>query len=1377
MSKLRLFILLSLAFLALTLDVGRPAATKSASTAPVQGNPVWATKGKFEPRIDFPASTPVMIHASVLPDGRVLFWGRDKVLDGSGNMTINDEVGHSMARIWDPATGGFEIVDNITTNLFCSGHSFLPDGRLFVTGGHKHWHPNSTSGDEHTNIFDPITRTWSTGPFMQKGRWYPFNVTLDTGEVAILAGTYQDPTQPIPNPTPPATTSQKAPEIYNPTTNTLELMNESDQGLATYPYLFLDPRTGDDPTTGLPRGVFIAGPNVSYFWNPRGGANAKGAWQIMGLPNRHLDGSAVIYDSDQGKVLIVGGRSNSNTAIRQAQTITLDQANPQWQPAAQMTHPRSRHVATLLPDGKVLVTGGIPCFNGYEHTPCHVNNPALDPNTVYDVNITREAEMWNPATNQWQLMATAEKVRGYHSVAFLLPDATVLVGGYGNPDGLRVPPDAPDDYLNLRRHTTGERNVEIYKPPYLFDANGNEALRPDITSAPVQVQYGQQFSLGYGNATGISRVAWVRLPSVTHGFNQDQRINVLQYTSSGSNQLTVTAPSSSRKCPPGHYMLFVFNSAGVPSKAKIVRISNTVPPQPALSINDVTQSEGNAGTVNFTFTASLSSPAGPGGVSFNIATADGTATAASGDYVAKSLTTQTIPQGNSTYQFTVQVNGDTAVELNETFVVNVSNLTGATPGDIQGQGTITNDDTSGRTNFALTANGGVATASSTYSANYPASATNNGDRKGLGWGQSTGGWSDGTQGTYSSDVAQVNFDGFKYLSEVDVYTLRDNYHRTDEPTLDEIFNTANDSGQGITHFEVQYWNGSVWVTVPGGLVDNNNKVWRRFQFPEVVASAVRVQVHGTVKWLNAGNNFSRLVELEAWGRDYGTQHTVWSDDATPPGATLWGDGESWNWVSSNPTPVSGSTSHQSALVSGMHQHYFYNTSQTISVGAGESMFAYVYLDPANPPSQVMLQWFENGSWEHRAYWGANQLPWGVDGTNSRRNMGPLPPTGQWVRLEVPASQVGLEGRVVNGMAFSLFNGRATWDYAGRSIPVLQTVWLDDALPAGATPAGIWKWVSSNPNPFSGAVSHQSNIVSGIHQHYYTGGDAMLLMPGERLIAYVYLDPVNPPSEVMLQWFESGSWEHRAYWGQNLIPWGVDGSDSRRYMGPLPPAGQWVRLEVPSNQVGLNGWYFLNGIAFSLYNGRATWDYAGKASSLIPTSRVNLARQAGSTASASSQFSAAYPVSAIIDGDHLGNNWGLGGYGSGWNDATQGEFSQDWLQVTFSSVKTIDEIDVITLQDNFASPLEPTLSMLFSTADNVGQGITDYEVQYRNPSTGKWVTIPNVNAHVTGNDKVWRQFTFAAVSTNAIRVVVHGAARWTTIPNNYSRIVEVEAWGG
>jgi hypothetical protein len=157
------------------------------------------------------------------------------------------------------------------------------------------------------------------------------------------------------------------------------------------------------------------------------------------------------------------------------------------------------------------------------------------------------------------------------------------------------------------------------------------------------------------------------------------------------------------------------------------------------------------------------------------------------------------------------------------------------------------------------------------------------------------------------------------------------------------------------------------------------------------------------------------------------------------------------------------------------------------------------------------------------------------------------------------------------------------------------------------------------------------------------------------------------------------------------------------------------------------------------------------------------------ATASSTFSASYPASAVIDGDRQGRNWGNGG---GWNDATEGQFSSDWLQVNFAGTKTIGEIDVYTLRDAYASQTsDPTLTETFSTAPNTGNGITSFNVQYL--SAGSWVDIPG--GRVVTNNNVWRRFTFSPISTSAIRVVVRDAALWTSAPNNYSRIVEVEAW--
>ncbi|HVQ36449.1 MAG TPA: galactose oxidase-like domain-containing protein, partial [Pyrinomonadaceae bacterium] len=672
----------------------QPLSPTAGARAP-QGSIESATKGEFSNPVSWPIETPLMVHASMLPDGRILFWGRTKEGEITNNPTMYDLVGSIPTSIWNPATDGselshFEFINNTSTNLFCSGHSLLQDGRLFAAGGHAHKHPNSISGDNHTNIFDPVSRTWApqgqpgSPPLMQQGRWYPFTLTLENGKIAILSGTYNIP----PSEKYADAIKQWNPEIYDPQTNLLEIkgpLTDKEWELPNYPMLFLDPMAA---TSANPfRGVFSAGPSYSFFWNPTGAGTRS---DIATHNEKHLEGSAVMYDGDEGRILITGGRiwsSNRTTAV--SKTIRLADANPQWVATQPMAYPRTYHTSTVLPDGKVLVTGGVPCTGGLTHEPC---------GGTFTIGTTQLAEMWNPATGAWSAMDTGAVKRAYHSTALLLPDAKVLVAGGGRPDGL-LDADEGDAFSN-RRQTFAERRAEIYSPPYLFDDAGNVASRPSLNAAPAQVGYGQQFNLTFSNATGINRVAWIRLPSVTHGFNTDQRINVLNFSTTGTpGQLTVTAPSDPRKCPPGYYMLFIMEERGtepnkkmVPSSAKIVRISSDVPPPPNLSINNVSQTEGNAGATNFNFTVSLSLPAPVGGVSFNIATADGTATAASGDYVARSPTAQTIPAGSSTYTFAVAVNGDTSQEANETFTVNVTSVTSATVTDGQGLGTIQTDD-------------------------------------------------------------------------------------------------------------------------------------------------------------------------------------------------------------------------------------------------------------------------------------------------------------------------------------------------------------------------------------------------------------------------------------------------------------------------------------------------------------------------------------------------------------------------------------------------------------------------------------------------------------------------------------------------------------
>ena len=147
---------------------------------------------------------------------------------------------------------------------------------------------------------------------------------------------------------------------------------------------------------------------------------------------------------------------------------------------------------------------------------------------------------------------------------------------------------------------------------------------------------------------------------------------------------------------------------------------------------------------------------------------------------------------------------------------------------------------------------------------------------------------------------------------------------------------------------------------------------------------------------------------------------------------------------------------------------------------------------------------------------------------------------------------------------------------------------------------------------------------------------------------------------------------------------------------------------------------------------------------------------GGVASASSTYNDNYPVMAVNDGDRLGLNWGNGG---GWNDGTPNVWP-DWVEIDFNASYPINEIDFFTLQDNFQNPSPPTLDMTFTL-----YGVTDFEVQYWTGST--WTDIPG--GDVTGNNHVWRQFTFANITTAKIRVLINNSLA------AYSRVTEIEAY--
>lgn len=270
--------------------------------------------------------------------------------------------------------------------------------------------------------------------------------------------------------------------------------------------------------------VFMAGPTGDARYLDTVGT---GRW-TTGPARRQADrsnGVAVLYG--KGKILAVGG---GGTATGTAETIDLLASRPAWQATGSMRFARRYHHATVLPDGTVLATGG---------------GRAQDDVAQAEM----AAELWDPATGAWTTMASMSVARVYHSAAVLLQDGRVLTAGGGR-----------------RRKGVDQENAQIFSPPYLF-----RGPRPTIGAAPGSVAYGQTFSVETPDAASIAKVSLIKLSSVTHSFNMGQRFSWLTF-SKGAGGLSVSAPADRNLAPPGHYMLFVLNSAGVPSVAKTIQI-------------------------------------------------------------------------------------------------------------------------------------------------------------------------------------------------------------------------------------------------------------------------------------------------------------------------------------------------------------------------------------------------------------------------------------------------------------------------------------------------------------------------------------------------------------------------------------------------------------------------------------------------------------------------------------------------------------------------------------------------------------------------------------------------------------------------------------
>jgi galactose oxidase len=496
---------------------------ETADNMTVQTTVASGSQGSWGPTISFPI---VPAAAALLPGNQLLTWSASYPAKFGGG------TGLTQTSTLDVTTGEVTQtqVANTGHDMFCPGTSVLPDGRIMISGG---------ISSTRTTMYSPATDTWAAGPAMIVARGYQSNVTTSTGEVFTLGGSWS------------GGIGGKHGEVWSASGGWRALPN-----VLSNPILTKDPAgefRADNHAWlfAAPGGrVFHAGPSRQMNWISTAGAGTISPAGLRADSSDAMNGNAVMYDV--GKILTVGGATAYSNFPPTARAHTININNGATvAPTGSMAASRAYANGVALPDGQVLVIGG-------------QGAPALFSDSVARMS----PEIWNPETGLWTTLAPMAVPRTYHSVATLLADGRVFSGGGGLCEG-----DCSSNHMD----------GQIFTPPYLLDETGNPRVRPRIVNAPVAAENGSTISVTTGSP--ITRFSLMRMSTVTHSVNTDQRRIPLTAASVSGNTATLKLPADPGVLVPGSYLLFAMDNTGVPSVATTISIgAETVPVPSRLAI-------------------------------------------------------------------------------------------------------------------------------------------------------------------------------------------------------------------------------------------------------------------------------------------------------------------------------------------------------------------------------------------------------------------------------------------------------------------------------------------------------------------------------------------------------------------------------------------------------------------------------------------------------------------------------------------------------------------------------------------------------------------------------------------------------------------------